>query len=223
MLWKRKFCTVSLATAMSTRPSPSTSNGATPSALASGAFRSGVRTWMPDSSLTSVNRPPSLRSRQQSDAGERGRRAVGPPQARELEALDLVDLGGPGDVVADEQVEVAVVVDVEERRAGEPAVGALGVGGLGDVLEVALAVVAEQMAAADGRDVEVGVAVVVVIADGDALAVEGLVEAGLLRHVLEVPLAVVAVEGLGRRGVLVSCPGQGHELTKSRSWSPSLS
>ena len=156
---------------------------------------------MPDSSLMSVNRPAVVAQQGAERAGERGRRAVGPPQAGELEALDLVDLGGPGDVVADEQVEVAVVVDVEERRAGEPAVGALGVGGLGDVVEVPLAVVAEQVAAADGRDVEVGVAVVVVVAHGHALAVEGLVQPGLLRDVLEVPLAVVAVEGLGRGGL----------------------
>ena len=87
--------------------------------------------------------------------------------------------------------------------------GALGVGRLGHVVEVALAVVAEQVAAADGRDVEVGVAVVVVVADGHAHAVERLVEPGLLGHVLEVALAVVAVEGLGRAGPLgfVARPG----------------
>ena len=50
-----------------------------------------------------------------------------------------------------------------------------------------------------GRDVEIGVAVVVVVADGHALAVERLVEPGLLGDVLEVSLAVVAIEGLGRR------------------------
>ena len=88
--------------------------------------------------------------------------------------------------------------------------GPLALSGLGDVLEVSLAVVAEEVAAADGRDVEVGVAVVVVVADGHALAVERLVEPGFLRHVLEVPLAVVAVEGLGRRWcglVLMARPG----------------
>ena len=58
-------------------------------------------------------------------AGKRRRRPVGPADARELKALDLVDLGRPGDVIADEQIEIAVVVDVEERRAGEPAVEAL--------------------------------------------------------------------------------------------------
>ena len=164
---------------------------------------------MPDCSLMSVNWPPSLRKQRAERAAERGRRPVGPADARELKALDLVDLGRPGDVVADEQIEIAVVVDVEERRAGEPAVGALGVGRLGDVVEVPLAVVAEEMAAADGRDVEVGVAVVVVVADGDALAVKRLVEPGLLGHVLEVSLAVVAVEGLGRRRLdLVAGPGR---------------
>ena len=152
---------------------------------------------MPAGSLMSVNTAAVVAQECAERAGERGRRAVGPAEAGELKALDLVDLGRPGDVVADEQIEVAVIVDVEERGPGEPAVGALGVGRVGDVVEMPLAVVAEEVAAADGRHVEIGVAVVVVVADGHALAVERLVEPGLLGHVLEVPLAVVAVEGLG--------------------------
>ncbi len=51
-LWNRKFGTVSLATARSTRPSPSMSYGATPSDLAIGAFRSGVRIAMPAASAS---------------------------------------------------------------------------------------------------------------------------------------------------------------------------
>ena len=86
-----------------------------------------MRTWIPDDSLMSVNRPPSLRTTQER-AAERGRRAVGPTEPGELETLYLVDVGRPGDVVGDEQVQVAVVVDVQERRPGEPSVGALGVG-----------------------------------------------------------------------------------------------
>ncbi len=92
-----------------------------------------------------------------------------------------------------------------------------------DVVEMPLAVVPEQEAAAEGGDVEVGVAVVVVIADGHAHAEEGLVEPGLLRHVLEVPLAVVPVEGLGREAARPLSSGQAVELTRKRSGSPSPS
>ena len=118
--------------------------------------------------------------------------------------------GRPGDVVADEQIEITVVFDVEEGRAGEPAVGSLGVGRGGDVFEVALAVVAKEIAAADGRHVEIGIAVVVIIAHGHSLAVKRLVEPGLPGDVLEMSLAVVAVEGLGgRRLDLVAGPVRG--------------
>ena len=162
---------------------------------------------MPAGSLMSVNTAAVVAQERAERAVERGRRPVSPADAGELKALHLVDLGRPGDVVADEQIEIAVVVDVEERRAGEPAIGPLGVGRGGDVVEVPLAVVAEQIAAADRRDVEVGIAVVVVVAHGDALAVERLVEPGFLGDVLEVSLAVVAIEGLGRRGLdLVAGP-----------------
>ena len=81
---------------------------------------------------------------------------------------------------------------------------------------MALAVVAEQVSSADGRDVNVQITIVVVIAHCDSLAVEGFVETGLFRDILEVPLAIIAVKRLLRRG-LGSCPGQGHELTKSKS------
>ncbi len=150
--------------------------------------------------LADVGEPAAVVAQERAErAAERGRRPVSPADAGELKPLDLVDLGRPGDVVADEEIEIAVVVDVEKRRAGEPAVGSFGVGRRGDVVEVSLAVVAEEIAAADGRHVEIGVAVVVVVAHGHALAVKRLVEPGLLGDVLEVSLAVVAVEGLGGR------------------------
>ena len=85
-----------------------------------------------------------------------------------------------------------------------------------------LAVVAKEIAAADRRDVEVGVAVVVIIADGHPLAVKRLVEPGLFGDVFKVALAVIAVSAWVGAG-LTSCPGQNDELTKNRSWSPSPS
>ncbi len=140
-------------------------------------------------------------------AVELGGRPISPADAGELKPLDFIDLGRPVDVIADEQVEIAVVVDVQERRPRQPAVGTLGVGRLGDVFEVPLAIVAEEIAAVDRCHVNVGVAIVVVVAHGDALAIKCFVEPGLLGDVLEVALAVVAVQGLSGRGLdLVAGP-----------------
>ena len=61
-----------------------------------------------------------------------------------------------------------------------------------------LAVVTEEITAADRRHVQIGITVVVVVAHGDSLAVERLVEAGFFRDVCEASLAVVAIESLGR-------------------------
>ena len=65
---------------------------------------------------------------------------------------------------------------------------------LRDVDERALAGVAEQPVLADAGDEEVGKAVVVVVADGDAHAVHLDVEARRARHVGERAVAVVAIE-----------------------------
>ena len=212
---------MSLATARSTRPSPSMSKGATPSALATGP-RSGVRTWMPASSLTSTNRPPSLRSRTQSEPPNAVGRAVGPAPPRELEALHHVDLGRPGDVVAEERSR-SPSLSMSKNAAPVSQPSRPGRGRLGHVHELPLAVVAEEMAAAEGGDEEVGVAVVVVVAHGDAHAVEGLVETGLLRSRPRSGPCRRCDRGPGSGPGLIACPGQGHELTKKRSWSPSLS
>ena len=198
---------MSLATAISTRPSPSTSIRGDAQRLADRHLEVG-RADLDAGRLADVGEDAAVVAQERAErAVERGRRPIGPAEPGELKALDLVDLGRPGDVVADEEIEIAVIVDVEEGRAGQPAVGPLGVGRGGDVVEVPLAVVAKQVAAADRRDVEIRVAVVVIIAHGHALAVEGLVEPGFLGDVLEVSLAVVAVEGLRGRGLdLVAGP-----------------
>ena len=65
-------------------------------------------------------------------------RPISPADAGELKPLDLIDLGRPVDVIADEQVKIAIVVDIQERRPRQPAVGSLGIGRLGDVFEMPL-------------------------------------------------------------------------------------
>ena len=121
-----------------------------------------------------------------------------------VEAAEHVVLGRPLDVVADEQIEQAVAIEVEpqrrraERRSRPPRPLALR-----DVDERALAGIAEQPVLADAGDEEIGKAVVVAVADGDAHPVHLDVEAGGARHVGERAVAVVAVEA--QRRPLAAC------------------
>ena len=74
---------------------------------------------------------------------------------------------------------------------------------LGDVDEVAAAVVLEQAVLPDGGDQDIGKAVVVVVADGHAHAVHFDGKSGALGDVGEGAVAVVAVEPHG--GALRAC------------------
>ena len=75
-------------------------------------------------------------------------------------------LKGPAEIPADEQIEFAVIVVVEEARARAPArrrYACLG----GHILERAVAPVPVQHIAAIGRQIQIFKAVVIEVADGD--------------------------------------------------------
>ena len=80
-------------------------------------------------------------------------------------------LGVPVRVVADVEVEVAVAVEVGERGGRRPVPVAPEAGPCGRVLERAVAPVVVEGVGVPAGDEEVGAAVVVVVADGDAVAV----------------------------------------------------
>ena len=84
---------------------------------------------------------------------------------------DRVVVHVPGEVVADVEVEIAVVVEVGERGGGRPVAIAGQAGLLGHVLEPAIAPVAEQGIGAPAREEEVGPAVVVEVGHRDPMAV----------------------------------------------------
>ncbi len=67
------------------------------------------------------------------------------------------------------------------------------------------------------RQEEVAPAVAVVVADGDAHAVGRERQARFLGDVREVPLAVVAVQGLRRLSRPLVVPSQRRELARNRS------
>ena len=95
-----------------------------------------------------------------------------------------VDLLGPTDVIADEKIELAVVVVVEPGAAGAPfPAGSADPRLRGDVPELAAAQVVEEVIAVHPGDEDVGQAVVVVVAHRDAHAVEADVQSGAGRDV----------------------------------------
>ena len=96
----------------------------TPSDLAIGTPVAGFLICTPARADTSVKWPwPSLRYRYGKCAFEGARRTVGAAESDEAEVLLQVDRSRPADVVADEEIEVAVAVVVEPGRARAPLVG----------------------------------------------------------------------------------------------------
>ncbi len=115
------------------------------------------------------------------EVGEGGREVpwltVGSADAGQLVIGGVIYFAGPAEVVAHEEVEVAVVVHIEPGGGGAPVVGVAGYSGAGgDVGEPAIAEVLQEVIGAGGGDEHICEAVVVVIAGGDAHAVAGEVE-----------------------------------------------
>ena len=127
-----------------------------------------------------------------------------------VEAAEDVVLGGPLHVIADEEVEqaVAIVIEPEGRGAEAEAVAESALGG--DVDECAFAGVAKEAVLADAGDENVGKAVVVVIADGDAHAVHFNVETGAMGDVGEGAVAIIAIEA--ECGALAFVPRPVHAI-----------
>ena len=124
--------------------------------------------------------------------------AVGARPAVNFVADLGVNFARPLDVVADEEVELAVVVVIKKRRARAPVVGRTAHARLlRHFVEFAVAVVVEQMIAADRRDEHIGQPVVVVIPDGHAHAVKTHVQARAGRHIREMAVAVIVIERHG--------------------------
>jgi hypothetical protein len=97
------------------------------------------------------------------------------------------------DIARDVQIQPAVAVVVSKRAAGGPAID--GNTGLHrDIRESPVAQIPEQPIGAEVGDVEIGCAVVVDIADTDALAPSLVADACGRRHVTERAIAVVAKE-----------------------------
>ncbi len=79
----------------------------------------------------------------------------------------MIGLDRPIDVVGDEKVELAVIIVIKPHRAG----GKSRIGRRrfrGNVGKLAVAEIAEKMVGTDGGDVDIDVAIVIIVTDGAA-------------------------------------------------------
>ena len=123
-----------------------------------------------------------------------------PLRIRRVIAESRVD-GVPFEIVADIEVEVAVVVEVGPCRRCRPVAIAAKPAHGGHVLEAAVSEVVIEGVGPPAGDEEVGPAVVVEVADGDAVAIAAgqRGQAGRDGDVLEPPVAAVAEEAVAER------------------------
>ena len=137
--------------------------------------------------------------------------AVGLPVGR---AAARLRGGVPDDVVRDEQVQPAIVVVIQPAgryrpHAAELRVGSGDAGLRGDVGEAAVAEVAVEGVALHAGDEDIGVAVVVEVADGDGRGIAFAGEARLGGDVGERHVAVIAKQAVIEFGAGLAEAGNG--------------
>jgi len=121
-----------------------------------------------------------------------------------------VCLGSPLDVIANDEIQVAVSVVIHPGSAGAEFVRAFEPGLLRHVGECAVAIVVKQMVLPVGGDEQIVVAVVVVITDGHAHAIDLDGQPRFVRHVGERAIVIVVIEL--RRGMLADVTGPVHAV-----------
>ena len=130
--------------------------------------------------------------------------AVGLPLA--IDAAEDVELRRPLDVVADQQVQKAVAVEIEPERGSAEALPPTQSGFLGDVHEVSRSGVLKQAVLADGGNQDIGEAIVIEVRHGHAHAVHFDCQAGTFGDVAESSVAIVAIQFQGAALALVTRP-----------------
>ena len=105
-------------------------------------------------------------------------RPVGASDLRQLEICAAIQLRRPANVIADEEIEFAVVVVIDPGSACAPAVGrAPDAGSLRHVTELAVTFISEEVISSNASNEDIHQPVVVVIADGNAHPVETDIQA----------------------------------------------
>jgi len=123
-----------------------------------------------------------------------------------VEAAKDVGLERPFDVIADKEIEKSVTVVVEPESGGAEAFPLAETRGVGDINERSFSCVTEEAVLANARDEDIGISVVVVVADGYAHAVELDIKAGSRRYIGEGAVAIVVIEAKSTVGFLMTRP-----------------
>src|ERR1700733_16237284 len=127
-------------------------------------------------------------------------RAIGLP----LAPAYLAVLRIPHHVARDQQIQMAVIVVIEKAGGAAPA-ASLPPGFGGDVCKSAIAIVVVEGVFSFVRDVQIGITIVVVIADRYTHAVISVTcvrQPGFLRDVGETPIRILPVEAIPIFGIL---------------------
>ncbi len=129
-----------------------------------------------------------------------------------VEGAIEIRLRRPLDIVADHQVQMAVLVVVHPSGAGAEFLGPQQARFLCDIRERAVAVVVKKAALPVGGDEKIVEAVVIVVTDGHAHSKQFDVEPSLVRHVGERAVMIVVIESGGR--VFLDMAGPVHAVHK---------
>ena len=112
---------------------------------------------------------------------------------RAIQRAPQIQLRAPLHIVRDEQVQLAVAIVIEPRRAGAEA-RVLNARALGHIAKFSVALVVKKMIAIERGDVHVFAAVVIVIGNGDAHSVHFDIQAAAARNIGERAVVVVVIE-----------------------------
>ena len=123
-----------------------------------------------------------------------------------VEAAKDISFERPLHVVADEEIEKAVAVVVEPKGGGAEAFPLAEPGRIGDINERSFSCVTEEAVLTNTRDEDIGISVVVVVADSNAHAVELDIKAGSRGYIGEGAVAIVVKEAKRAAGFLVARP-----------------
>src|SRR6267143_540894 len=127
------------------------------------------------------------------------RRAIGLPGS----TAGLAVLGVPFHVAGNKKIEMAVIIVIEKTSRDGPATARDCCSG-GDIGERSVAVVVIEDVLSVARDEEIGKAIIVVIADGDAHAVvtsAGVGQACSFSHIREAAIFILAIKAIPVTGV----------------------
>ena len=153
--------------------------------------------------------------------------AVGAIAFAVFSAPDIIEV--PLQIAQDDEIEKAIVVEIDPCGGGGPSAAGRA-GFLGYIGKGSVAVVVIETVATVSRDVEIFIAVVIVIAHGDTHAIADALQAGLFGDVFEGAILLLMKEAIPIFGA-VFCgivpfgvgSASGAPLTKKMSSSPSLS